>query len=506
MLLIITLIFASVGYVLFSYHKTRQKLLNIRSHFDGPHSNYLLGTMPMFYGKSIPDIFEIITNLHNIHGEDIAILAAFNELVLDLSSAKNVEKVLMAKSVQKSFVYDFLQPWLGTGLLISSGTKWFQRRKIITPTFHFKMLENFLEVFNKEADVFVSKLETRAGKDEFDIYDYVTLYALDSICETSMGVQVHAQDNPNNEYVSAVKQMSTFFLRRIFSVLRSFPSLFVFYPYAREQKRVIMALHNFTNSVIDSRSRMLKEENATNKVAFDLQEENLYSKRKMTFLDLLLNVTVDGKQLSREDIREEVDTFMFEGHDTTTSGISFTIYYLALYQDVQQRLYEEIDRILGKGKATTMLSNVQIQEFEYLDMVIKESLRLVPPVPIIGRKLVEDLEMNGVTIPAGTSVSIKIYNIHRNPKIWPEPEKFDPERFAKSNEDKRGPYDYIPFSAGSRNCIGQRYAMLEMKVTIIKLLASYRVLPGESLGKMRFKTDLVIRPNDGIPIKLVQRG
>lgn len=120
--------------------------------------------------------------MHKIHGEDIAIIAAFNELELDLSSSKNVEKVLLAKSIKKSFAYDYLEPWLGTGLLISTGEKWFQRRKIITPTFHFKMLEGFLDVFNKEADILVSKLKSKAGKEEFNIYDYVTLYALDSIC------------------------------------------------------------------------------------------------------------------------------------------------------------------------------------------------------------------------------------------------------------------------------------------------------------------------------------
>ncbi|XP_058814811.1 cytochrome P450 4C1-like [Topomyia yanbarensis] len=504
MLLILSVILTIFG-VLFYHHRNRQKLLKIRSHFDGPKPHYFLGTMPIFFGKSIPDIFDTLMGVHNAYGEDVVMIGAFNELVMELSGSQNVEKVLLAKSIKKSFAYDFLVPWLGVGLLISTGEKWFQRRKIITPTFHFKMLENFLDVFNKEADVLVSNLERHVGQKEFDIYDYVTLYALDSICETSMGVQVRAQEDPNNEYAIAVKQMSTFFLWRAFSVLRSFPSLFFLYPYAREQKKVIMKLHNFTNSVIDSRRQMLEQEKSTTKVTFDLEEENMYSKRKMTFLDLLLNVTVDGKLLSREDIREEVDTFMFEGHDTTTSGISFTVWHLAKYQDIQQKLYEEINRVLGKDKTNVKLTNVEIQECEYLDMVVKESLRLIPPVPLIGRMLLEDMEMNGAIIPAGTTISIKIYNIHRNPKVWPDPEKFDPERFSKANENKRGPYDFIPFSAGSRNCIGQRYAMMELKVTLIKLLAKYRILPGESMHKMRLKTDLVMRPDEGIPIKLVAR-
>lgn len=128
------------------------------------------------------DIFDLVVGLHKRYGQDVAIIGAFNDLVLDLSSSKNVEKILLAKTTKKSFVYDYLEPWLGTGLLISFGEKWFQRRKIITPAFHFKILDQFIDVFNEEADVLISKLEKHVGKGEFDIYDYVTLYALDSIC------------------------------------------------------------------------------------------------------------------------------------------------------------------------------------------------------------------------------------------------------------------------------------------------------------------------------------
>uniref|UniRef100_A0A182J4R7 Uncharacterized protein n=1 Tax=Anopheles atroparvus TaxID=41427 RepID=A0A182J4R7_ANOAO len=382
-------------------------------------------------------IFEVFSNLHKRYGADVPIMGAFNDLVLDISSAQNAEKVLLAKTTKKSFPYEFLEPWLGTGLLLSFGEKWFQRRRIITPAFHFKMLDQFMDVFNHEADILVNKLERRANKGEFDIYDYITLYALDSICATSMGVQINAQEDPNNEYARGVKQMS--------------------------------------------------------------------DKRRDTFLDQLLKVTVDGKPLSTADIREEVDTFMFEGHDTTTSGISFTILNLAKHQDIQQKVFDEIDQMLGADAKTTVLTSALLQEMKYLDMVIKESLRLVPPVPFIGRKLLEDMEMNGTIIPAGTTISLNIFTVHRNPKVFPDPEKFIPERFSDDNDIKRGPYDYIPFSAGFRNCIGQKYALLEMKVTIVKLLASYRILPGESTDQVRYKADLVLRPTSGIPVKLAKR-
>lgn len=130
----------------------------------------------------------------------------FNWTILMMTSRKNVEKVLLAKQTEKALLYQFIEPWLGTGLLIASGEKWFQRRKIITPTFHFKILEQFVRVFNTETDTMVQLLRKHVGGKEFDIYDYVTLMALDSICETSMGTTVDAQHNPDNQYVQNVKR------------------------------------------------------------------------------------------------------------------------------------------------------------------------------------------------------------------------------------------------------------------------------------------------------------
>ncbi|ETN67452.1 cytochrome P450 [Anopheles darlingi] len=287
-----------------------------------------------------------------------------------------MEKILLAKTTKKSFPYEFLEPWLGTGLLLSFGEKWFQRRKIITPSFHFKMLDQFMDVFNREGDILVKQLEKHAGQKEFNIYDYITLYALDSICETSMGVQVNAQKDPNNEYANGVKLMSDFIFRRVFSV----------------------------DDANNSRRNYHWE-----KVEFNRNEEDLYSKRRDTFLDQLLKVSVNGQPLSNADIREEVDTFMFEGHDTTTSGISFTLLQLAKHQDVQQKLFEEIDTMYGASAGSTVLTSASLQEMKYLDWVIKEALRLRPPVPFIGRTLLEDMEMNGTIYQLEPRYTLNIY-------------------------------------------------------------------------------------------------
>ncbi|XP_062562700.1 cytochrome P450 4C1-like isoform X2 [Armigeres subalbatus] len=448
-------------------------------------------------------IFETGIRLIKQHGPNLFLWGLLNQNILILGDTKQVEKVLLAKQTQKSVLYSFLNSWLRTGLLLASGEKWFQRRRIITPTFHFKILEQFVSVFNREADTMVNLMRKHAGGKEFDVYSYVTLMALDSVCETSMGTTVNAQNDPDNRYVQNVKRMSVLFLMQVVSPLGAHPKVYsVVHPNAYEQRSLVQELHEFTDNVIVNRRRQLESEP---KLDINQNEEGLYTKEKMTFLDLLLNVTVDGKPLSDVDIREEVDTFMFEGHDTTTSGISFTIYQLALNPHVQDKIYDEIVAILGKNPKSVELTYQSLQEFKYLEMAIKEALRLFPSVPFIGRNLVEALELDGITLPVGQDILIPIYMIHRNPKVYPDPERFDPERFSDSAESKRGPYDYIPFSAGSRNCIGQRFAMLEMKTALIKLIGSYRVLPGESMKELRIKTDLVLRPNAGVPIRLVER-
>ncbi|XP_053696934.1 probable cytochrome P450 4d14 [Sabethes cyaneus] len=497
-----------VGTVLFlviQYIREHRKLKVIAAHFGGPKPLPLVGNL-LEFNTDVPGIFEVGIRLLKAHGPDTFFWGLFNLYILVVSSPKNVEKVLLAKNAQKSLLYTFLESWLGTGLLLSSGEKWFQRRRIITPAFHFKILEQFVAVFNKETDVMVANLRKHVDGKEFDIYSYVTLMALDSICETSMGTTVNAQNDPDNDYVRNVKNMSVLFLTRIFDPLAGYPVLYeLIHPRAYKQRKIVRELHKFTDSVIAERRKQLSQDKGGKVSSSNQNDENIYSKQRMTFLDLLMNIDVDGEPLDDIEIREEVDTFMFEGHDTTTSGISFSIYELARNPHVQDRIYDEIVSVLGKDHREATLTYQKLQEFRYLEMVIKEALRLYPPVPFIGRHLMEDTELDGITLPAGVEVLISIYMIHRNPDIFPDPDRFDPERFSDSAESKWGPYDYIPFSAGARNCIGQRFAMLELKVTLIKLISNYRILPGESLRKLRVKTDLVIRPHMGVPVKLVKR-
>ena len=143
-----------------------------------------------------------------------------------------------------------------------------------------------------------------------------------------------------------------------------------------------------------------------------------------------------------------------------------------------------------------------VQEMKYLERVLKEVQRVYPSIPIIGRNIKKDLELQGnYIVPKGTQLCINIYSLHHNPNIWPNPEKFNPDNFLPEAIQSRSPYAFIPFSAGPRNCIGQKYAMLVMKVTLSTLLRQFKILPDpHSMEKPMLAGEIVLLSTNGLNV------
>jgi cytochrome P450 family 4 len=180
-------------------------------------------------------------------------------------------------------------------------------------------------------------------------------------------------------------------MRRVKNVFLRIEFFFRISSFKKRNDELLKILHDFTDSVILSRRDELMKNNNSNTTAKG--DEDVGAKKKMAFLDILLQSTIEGQPLSNMDIREEVDTFMFEGHDTTSSGIAFCLYNLAKYPEIQQKAFEEIRNVMGddlKSPATLTILN----DLNYLEMVIKESLRLYPSVPMFGRRMPENVELS----------------------------------------------------------------------------------------------------------------
>ncbi|XP_036373327.1 cytochrome P450 4V2 isoform X1 [Megalops cyprinoides] len=417
---------------------------------------------------------------------------------LILFHAETIEMVLNnPKHMDKAYAYKFLHPWLGTGLLTSTGDKWRRRRKMLTPTFHFSILTEFLEVMNEQAEVLIEKLEKQAGKGTFNCFNHITLCALDIICETAMGKKIYAQSNYDSEYVRCVYKMSDIITRR--QRMPWYWPDFVYYSLGegKEHNRSLKVLHSFTESVIYERAEYIAY------IESDSESDQGMKKRR-AFLDMLLKTTdEDGNKLTHKDIQEEVDTFMFEGHDTTAASMNWAIHLIGSHPEVQRKVQLELQEVFGQSDRP--INTEDLKKLRYLECVIKESLRLFPAVPFFARSICEDCHINGFKVPKGANAIIMPYALHRDPRYFPDPEEFRPERFLPENSAGRHAYAFIPFSAGLRNCIGQRFAVMEEKVVLASILRNFNIEATQNREELRPLGELILRPEKGIWIKLEKR-
>ncbi|XP_017484850.1 PREDICTED: cytochrome P450 4d2-like [Rhagoletis zephyria] len=485
-------------------HKKRRNDFMSKYRISGPPTTPILGNALYIrdwnVDNRIAKMFENCAKYGKIHR-----FWVLHQLTIFIADPKYTEIILSSQQqITKSRFYDFLLSWLGQGLLLSTGKKWHWRRKVITPTFHFKILEQFVEIFDQQSSAMVKKLNAHAdGKTAINIFPIVCLTALDIIAETAMGVKVHAQENPDIEYVRALASAAATMSQRFLKPFWRFDWVFrlVANSVYKQMLEDIRVMHQFTNKVIFERRAALEKQKLDNTNANE-DVDDVGSKRRMTLLDVLLQASQDGKPLSDRDIREEVDTFMFEGHDTTTSGISFCLYLISRHPPVQQKLVEEINQVLGPDK-TRAIKLHELQELKYLECTIKESLRLFPSVVTIGREITADMQLGDIVLPANTNISIPLFIILRDPDYFPEPDVFKPERFASDSDNKINPFAYTPFSAGPRNCIGQKFAINEMKSMISKILRNFEILPAEPDVKPIIS--LVLRSSTGVNVCLRPR-
>lgn len=394
--------------------------------------------------------------------------------------------------IDKSLEYQYLQPWLGTGLLTSTGEKWHFRRKLLTPTFHSGLLEVYLKTVKEETSVLISCLEKETGK-WFDVVPYAKRVALDIICDTAMGYKLNAQrTDSKNGYVEAVNKLASIMQMRFTNVWVSSDSIFKLTKAGKEHDHSIQVIQKFVAKVIAERKAEWKIKRDDN--------FNDSTKKKRALLDLLLEMSHNGTVLSDEDIREEVNTFMYAGHDTMATSISWTLYALGRHPEYQEKILEEYNDVLDTAEIT--LEN--IQKLTWLEACIKEQWRLYPVAPLIARQIYKPIEILGNKIPPGSTVLINSYLLHRDDRHFPEPHLYRPERFL-SDSPKLPPYAFIPFSAGSRNCIGWKFATLVIKVAILSLLKAFRVEALDTEDQLRFISELVLVNANGIRLKITPR-
>ncbi|CAI9723449.1 cytochrome P450 4V2-like [Octopus vulgaris] len=368
---------------------------------------------------------------------------------------------------------------------------------MLTPSFHYNILNNFLTVMRNQSNILGDKLSEIVGKGEFNIIPFIVNCTLDIITETAMGHSVNAQDDENSEYIQSVQRMTD-----IISYQQQSPWLwpdliFNLHPLGKEAAKCLKVLHDFTNKVIKEREELYLENLKKNS---DNKDEGTYGKKKMSLLDTLLDKLHEG-EIDKTMLREEVDTFMFGGHDTTAAGIAWTLYFIAAYPDVQKKLQKEVDDFYNENEELTLTN---LRKLVYLECVIKEVQRLYPSIPQIGRVAAEDFKIGPYELKKGTGILIMISALHRDPQNFPDPDRFDPERFL-TEDNNIHPYAFIPFSAGPRNCIGQRFATIEEKVILSHIVQRFNLETTQKREELEPSSELVLKPFNSVRVKLTHR-
>ncbi|CAB4389676.1 cytochrome P450 [Rhizophagus irregularis] len=218
--------------------------------------------------------------------------------------------------------------------------------------------------------------------------------------------------------------------------------------------------------------------------------------------DLLTSMIKQGEiNIDKHQLRDEIATFFTAGHDTTTTALSVSLYFLAKYPEMQEKARAEVIRILGNEPIIPSLD--QLKELKYVNAIIKETLRTHPPTPILTvRRLKKPIKVGSYILPINSTCMINTWKIHRDPKYWENPNQYNPERFLSSDE-KRDKFAWIPFSAGPRNCVGQNLTLLQQRVVLSMFLLRYKwVLPENNVNKDKIllRSHFLLTPID---IKLV---
>uniref|UniRef100_A0A8C9W478 unspecific monooxygenase n=1 Tax=Scleropages formosus TaxID=113540 RepID=A0A8C9W478_SCLFO len=387
---------------------------------------------------------------------------------------------------------------LADGLSLVKDEKWRRIRSVLSPIFTSGRLKEVFPIAIHYADIMMASLKKRNLEEPVQIKEIVGPYSLDVITSASFSVDIDSINNPNDPFVSNIKKILKFsFYNPLLWIITMLPFTTPIF-----EKLGLSLLENSSINFFYKALRKIKD-----------HQNSILCLSRVDFLQLMIESQISDQQaeakatgesikgLTDHEILSQSLIFIFGGYETTGSTLTLLVYNLATNPDTMRKLQEEIDRVFPDNAPVLYEALMQM---EYLDMAINESMRLWSPAPRIERACKQTVEIHGVTIPSDTLVVVPTYVLHRDPKIWESPETFKPERFSKENRESIDPYTFLPFGTGPRNCIGMRFALMIMKLAVVKLLQNFDF---ETCKETQIPLELntLYQPKQPITLKLVPR-
>jgi len=384
-------------------------------------------------------------------------------------------------------------------LLALRDQRWKEIRHILTPTFSSYKMKGMVPIMNDCAGILTEVLEQKVGT-QFDIYGYFQGLTLDVISRCALALQLDCQRKPDDTVLLAIRKLFTMELSRIVVMLVCFPGmrnvfrrLFAFAP----QSKLIGFIITHLKTVIENRRRDKEDPVLVDALHLLLEaSEGKHETAEGTEGQILLN---------DDEIVWNAYVFLLAGYQTTSSALAYTTHLFSIHPDIQEKVYQEVMDNIGMEDDITYEN---VNSLTYMELVINESLRMYPPLPLlVSRECKETTVINGTTIPVNAVVDVPVWSIHHDPNLWPDPEIFDPLRHTQEEKSKRHPMAFLPFGVGPRNCIGARFAYLEMKIALAKFVRKFVV---NRCDKTRDPLPTLVltsnmTPDDGVWVTLESR-
>ncbi|XP_069672099.1 probable cytochrome P450 6a14 [Periplaneta americana] len=365
-------------------------------------------------------------------------------------------------------------------LFLLPGNKWRKLRAKLTPTFtsgKMKMMFHTLVDCGQELGECLT--ETAKSEEVIEIKDVVARFSTDVISSCAFGIQCNCLKNPDAEFRQWGRKVFEPSIRGAISGLLSAltPKLFAVLKLQQLDKNVSKYFRKMVQDTISYREENDVKRNDFMQLLIQLKNKGVVD---ADYTDdhqnehTITEEKSDDTKLSMNSVAAQAFVFFVAGFETSSTTMTFCLYELSLNPDIQDRVRREIDEILKKHDGK--LTYEAVQEMEYLDKVVSETLRKYPPLPILNRECTKTYHIPGtdVVLNKGDPTVIPVLGLHHDPKYYPNPERFDPERFSEEEKAKRHHYVYLPFGEGPRICIGLRFGLMQTKVGLISLLYRYQ--------------------------------
>lgn len=368
--------------------------------------------------------------------------------------------------------------WLGEGLFIIEGAPWRRRRRLMQPLFHERVVqEQWGGLVTAIAEKYSQQVAERAQATEQELLAVTTALTLEVAASAFFSSTLTPEEVERfSRHVTDLVYLYGAWIRS--AARRLLPSS-------------LIALHPTFRAAVRELDEVVRRLIAARRAEPTSSGTDLLSR--------LLRLDGQEGRLSDEEIRDEVMTMLFAGHETTADALAWACYLLATNPDAQVRLVDEASAVL-QGRAATV---ADLPQLAYTRRVVNETLRLYPPAWATFRHALEADRVMGYQVEAGDLVAITPYLLHRHPRYWPDPDRFDPDRFLPAAEAQRPRHLFLPFGAGPRQCLGKHLALMEMPIVLATLLQrvqlEYRGAP------IQPEAVLTLRPRGGVPLIVSKR-